>query len=240
MPEAVVGASAVGSTQPNNAELSGSAFNALCSHYKDTCDILFAAIKQREFLFYGFLIILALFSFQFSSAGLVDELFNNYLKDELHISVEKNSNLLGELLWFLLFGVSSRYYQTTVSIERQYKYIHHLEDVLTARYPAGLKVFTREGKDYSRQHPMFTGWIGFIYKTAFPIMVLLSIVIRIREELNHYEALGASVLLEFVCYLMVGTSTVLYFLAMHRKFLRQCRGNATGILEWFKQQIISF
>ena len=116
------------------ASLSEAEFNNLCSHYKDTYEIHLASIKQRDTLFYALLVILALFSLQVTSTDLVNSALSSYANKQLELSIDKNSNLFGTLLWLLLFGFSSRYYQTVIQIERQYDYIHHLEEIIGSRF----------------------------------------------------------------------------------------------------------
>jgi hypothetical protein len=195
-------------------------FNNLCSHYKDTYEIHLSSIKQRDTLFYALLVILALFSLQVTSAEFVNSALSGYINKQLDISIDKNSNLLGTLLWLLLFGFSSRYYQTVIQIERQYDYIHHLEELISKKY-ANTRAFTREGKSYLDEYPMFSNWIWLLYTLAFPLIILTCIVIRILGELEIYETLGLSLIPSFISYLLVGTSTVLYIGKLHLSGLRK-------------------
>ena len=83
-------------------------FNNLCAHYKDTYEIHLSSIKQRDTLFYALLVILALFSLQVTSTDLVNSALGSYINKQFDISIDKNSNLFGTLLWLLLFGFSSK------------------------------------------------------------------------------------------------------------------------------------
>ena len=168
-------------------------FNNLCAHYKDTYEIHLSSIKQRDTLFYALLVILALFSLQVTSTELVNSALSGFINKQLDISIDKNSNLLGTLLWLLLFGFSSRYYQTVIQIERQYDYIHHLEELISKRYP-NTRAFTREGKSYLDEYPIFSNWIWLLYTLAFPLIILTCIVIRILGELEVYETLSLSLI----------------------------------------------
>ena len=172
-------------------------FNNLCAHYKDTYEIHLSSIKQRDTLFYALLVILALFSLQVTSTELVNSALSGFINKQLDISIDKNSNLLGTLLWLLLFGFSSRYYQTVIQIERQYDYIHHLEELISKRYP-NTRAFTREGKSYLDEYPIFSNWIWLLYTLAFPLIILTCIVIRILGELEVYETLSLSLIPSFV------------------------------------------
>ncbi len=195
-------------------------FNNLCSHYKDTYEIHLKSIKQRDTLFYALLVILALFSLQVTSAELVNSALSGYVNKQLDISIDKNSNLFGTLLWLLLFGFSSRYYQTVIQIERQYGYIHHLEELISKKYP-NTRAFTREGKSYLDEYPIFSNWIWLLYTLAFPLIILTCIVIRILGELEIHETLELSLIPSFISYLLVGTSTVLYIGKLHLSGLRK-------------------
>lgn len=195
-------------------------FNNLCSHYKDTYEIHLSSIKQRDTLFYALLVILALFSLQVTSAELVNSALSGYINKQLDISIDKNSNLLGTLLWLLLFGFSSRYYQTVIQIERQYDYIHHLEELISKKY-ANTRAFTREGKSYLDEYPIFSNWVWLLYTLAFPLIILTCIVIRILGELEIHETLGLFLIPSFISYLLVGTSTVLYIGKLHLSGLRK-------------------
>lgn len=208
-------------TQQSNLSVSlgETEFNNICSHYKDTYEIHLASIKQRDTLFYALLVILALFSLQVTSTDMVNSALSSYVNKQLDISIDKNSNLFGTLLWFLLFGFSSKYYQTVIQIERQYDYIHHLEEIVSSKYPR-TRAFTREGKSYLNEYPLFSNWIWFLYTLAFPLIILLCISIRIYGELANYESLGISLLPGFVCYLLVGASTILYIGKLQGSSLR--------------------
>ncbi len=189
-------------------------FNNLCAHYKDTYDIHLASVKQRDMLFYALLVVLALFSLQFTSSELVNNALCGLAKKQLDLTINKSPNLLSTLLWFLLFGLSSKYYQTVIQIERQYDYIHYLEEFINTKY-YGTRAFTREGKSYLDKYPLFSNWTCLLYTLAFPTIILLCIVIRIYYELKSYETLGASLVPIFTSYLLIGTSTILYLGKLH-------------------------
>lgn len=195
-------------------------FNNLCSHYKDTYEIHLSSIKQRDTLFYALLVILALFSLQVASTELVNSTLSNYANKQLDISIDKHSNLFGTILWFLLFGFSSRYYQTVIQIQRQYDYIHHLEEIISSKY-SGTCAFTREGKSYLNKYPIFSNWIWLLYTISFPLIILLCSTIRIYGELENYEALRLSIIPCFISYILVGTSTILYIGTLHSSSLHK-------------------
>lgn len=207
-------------TQQSNLSISlgEMEFNNLCSHYKDTYEIHLASIKQRDRLFYALLIVLALFSLQVTSMDMVNSAISSSLYKHLNITIEKNSNLFSTLIWLLLFGFSSKYYQTVIQIERQYDYIHHLEEIVNGRYE-GTRAFTREGRSYLIEYPWFSNWICFLYTLLFPLIILLCINIRIYSELVNYETVGISLAPAFISYFLVNISTILYIHKLHKQLL---------------------
>lgn len=195
-------------------------FANLCSHYKDTFDIQIGTIKQRDRLFYILLLILSFFSLQIMSGDLINGAISSYVNKQVGILIDDRSNLFGTILWFLVFGVSSRYFQIILQIERQYDYLHALEHMLNSHYE-GTIAFTREGKTYNTNYPLFSNWMCFLYTVAFPVLILTCIIIRINIDLNALNTLGFKLLPAFLCYLLVGTSTILYMDKLHRPTIKQ-------------------
>jgi hypothetical protein len=107
-------------------------FNNLCSHYKDTFDIHQATIKQRDTLFYSLLVILAVFTLQLSSTDMVSGIVSDYINKATGITLGRSADFISTLLWLLLLGFTTRYYQVVLEIERQYSYLHALEEKLNS------------------------------------------------------------------------------------------------------------
>jgi hypothetical protein len=189
-------------------------FNNLCSHYKDTYEIHLSSVKQRDSLFYALLVIIAFFSLQIASADFVNATITDYLTKNVGVTIDKDSSLIASLLWFLLFGVSTRYYQVVVQIERQYDYLHKLEKLINRKYYSSTDVFTREGETYLANYPLFSNWVCALYTWVFPILILSCTYLRIKLETTNTTNIYI-LLPNLVCYFMVSMSTILYLCKMH-------------------------
>ena len=204
-----------------------SKFNSLCSHYKDTYEIHRATINQRDTLFYGLLLILAVFTLQLSSTDAVAKIVVEYVSKTTGIKLGKNVDFLSTLLWFVLIGFSIRYFQVVVEIERQYGYMYALEEELNLHYKNSV-AFTREGKNYLNKYPIFSNWVWLLYTVLFPVLVLVCTYARISNEIGHAENININLYIDFVCYLVVGTSTVLYMIRLHESTIanltKRCKG----------------
>ena len=146
-------------------------FNNLCSHYKDSFDLHRSSIKQRDLLFYCLLIILAIFTLQISSAETVVNIVNEYVTKISGVKIGNNLGFISTLIWLLLLGFSTRYFQVVLEIERQYEYLQALEIQLNSYY-SGSKAFTREGKAYLSKYPLFSNWVWLLYTLFFPCFIV--------------------------------------------------------------------
>jgi hypothetical protein len=170
-------------------------------------------------LFYALLVITAFFSLQITSIEFVNGIITDYLTKEIGITISKDSNLISTLLWFLLFGISTKYFQVTTQIERQYNYLHVLEKELATYYPE-TGIFTREGESYLKGYPIFSNWLWFLYTIAFPLLLLLAISIRLKSEIYIGIAINIYHFIpNFICCALIYISTTLYLWKIHRNWI---------------------
>lgn len=189
-------------------------FNNLCSHYKDTFDVHLASIKQRDTLFYGLLIVLAVFTLQLSSTEVVANVVGEYVNKTTGIELGNNIDFVSTLLWFLLLGFTTRYFQVVLEIERQYDYLHVLEEKLNSFY-SNSRAFTREGESYLSKYPLFSSWVWFLYTVFFPILILFCVIMRIISEIEVIESIKVNQTINFTCFIIVGISSFLYMYRLH-------------------------
>jgi len=109
-------------------------FNNLCSHYTDSFNNHKKSVKQRDTLFYILLSILAVFTLQITSPDIVATTTEEYVNNSLGIKIGNNIEFIATLFWLLLFGFSTKYFQVVVEIQRQYKYLHAIEELLNKSY----------------------------------------------------------------------------------------------------------
>lgn len=175
-------------------------------------------LRQRDILFYILLAATAAFSLQAASPEAANSALTEYIANAVGVKVSKDSRLLDSMLWFLLLGTSTRYFQLNVQIERQYEYLHGLESYLNKYFPR-TSVFTREGISYLENYPLFSNWIWFLYTIAFPVLLLAAITVRIKLQLSSAIQL-TSIAFDTTCYFLVGTSATLYLVRMHRSWIK--------------------
>ena len=70
--------------------------------------------------------------------------------------------------WILTLAITLRYCQATVSVERQYDYLHELEEKVS-RELGDEALYRREGRAYLDDYPLFQDWAYVCYCFLFPV-----------------------------------------------------------------------
>jgi hypothetical protein len=99
-------------------------------------------------------------------------------------------------------------------VERQYSYIHKVEEKLNKEL--GEKVITREGEDYLYKYPLFSNWMGLLYTIVFPLLLLVISGTKIVTELRHDWSIN--LFLDCTFFLLLAISIILYLIMLHFKF----------------------
>lgn len=175
----------------------------LYDHYKETCMIQreVLATRNKLFAYMSITIIIAfLMAFQPQTVGsLIVKIVNNKFGTDITSQIK----VIQSGLWVALLYVTVRYYQSSIYIERTYRYIHNLEERIS-----GLMndAFDREGKSYLKEYPKCIDLIDVIYKWIFPI--LFTIVVTCKIIMEH--AVSMFFLFDGVIYLILVALTILY------------------------------
>lgn len=140
----------------------------LHEHYRDTCGVMQGLRVSRDRCFYLVIAVLAAALFDVATPQGFATAVGDLLKARLGLSNALDLAYVRSILWFLLLGLTLRYSQLTLNLERQYGYVHKLEEVLQeAVHPA----FQREGSAYLDDYPRFLTWAHFLYTVAFPLLL---------------------------------------------------------------------
>lgn len=102
----------------------------LHSHYQDTCAALQGFRSQREKFLYWILAALVLVLYDVGAPQQFGAVAGDLLRRQTGVSSIPDLSYLSTILFFILLGLTLRYCQTVIHIERQYKYLHELESTL--------------------------------------------------------------------------------------------------------------
>ncbi len=189
----------------------------LYDHYKDTCAIVGEAVKRRDRAMLLVIIAAAFFAFQTIFPSAADLAVTDYLGFKFGLTLGINLSIIGNVVWVLILLFTLRYFQTAVFVERQYAYLHQLEDKLNVAI--GQDLITREGKSYLADYPRFSDWMWMIYTIIFPALLFFVTCVKIAAEWLSTSGEGVTfgLLVNTGIFILLAVSIGLYLGMLHFK-----------------------
>lgn len=186
----------------------------LNDHYKETVADFKKTGKSRDGNFLAMLILVGVMAFQFVSPSHSQSVLTQIAHEKLGVDAALSVNFLGSLVWFALLYVAIRYFQAVINLEKQYNYSHDLEEQLSKHYDG--KAFTREGKTYLKDYPIFSDWVHIVYRTIFPILLLIVVTVKILGEWLAATRSAIPLALDSVLYVALLITIVLYMYSLYK------------------------
>lgn len=186
----------------------------LYDHYRDTCSVVTEAVKRRDRLMLFVVVTAGLFALQTFFPSISNEGVSGFLNFKFGFTLKSDLAVIGNALWFLLLIFSLRYFQTQVFLEKQYSYLHELEEKINGRL--GDSTVGREGAGYLSNYPLFSNWISIVYTIFFPMILFLIAAIRIGSEWRG--AVGKpslGLLLNSLVFAFLAISILIYLKTIH-------------------------
>jgi len=182
----------------------------LNDHYKDTFLYIREYIKLRDKLLIFILLTIAVMLLQIHSPKEFSDAISKFIAEKIESSSFTDLSFIGTLNWFLLLGLSLRYFQTTVLIDRQYEYIHQVEEYIRNNYT--IDVFAREGRHYLHDYPLLSDFAHILYVKIFPFLLLLVGIIKILRELPNLRSNVEMTVINFVIFIIFAALILLYLI----------------------------
>lgn len=155
----------------------------LHEHYRDSCTVAQAIRSSRDRYFYSIVAVLSLVLFDVYSPADYSALVSEALAKRLEVARAPDLGYLRSVVWVVLLGLTVRYCQAVLLLERAYKYLHSLEDELAKDLGS---VFGREGRAYLADYPAFLNWANRLYTVLFPALLVAAVVAAaVRETANR-------------------------------------------------------
>lgn len=145
----------------------------LHEHYNNTFAHIRDREQRRDRLFVTLALMFALLVFQVQYPATVGGALGTVSVAGVELSVrDLPLEALLDVTWLLTLLVGLKYCQTALAVERQYPYLHHLEEEIATRL-GDPELFCREGRAYLRAYPSVLNWAWFCYVILFPLAVVL-------------------------------------------------------------------
>lgn len=188
----------------------------LHEHYRDSCTVMQGQRTARDRYFYMMIAVIAVAWFDVVAPQNFATIIGDALKTKLQLTVAPDLAYLRSVLWFLLLGLTVRYCQAALSVERSYDYIHDVEQILAEQVH---KRFAREGSAYLSKYPLFLQWTHYLYVVAAPLLLLAVVATWTRAQIPDWNAWTWSGLVWFDCLvsLAIVVSILLYWAFQIRK-----------------------
>ena len=198
------------------------------SHYDDSHRIVRSLEQQRNRLFFFLLIVIGALSLQLGYAVKITDVVSTARVPHAALDLERipTSALLSST-WVLLSFLLLRYYQTTLHIEKQYTYIHRLEESLSMIL--GRKgIISRESTAYKTEKgKVFRYWTWLSFTIVYPVMILFAVVFM---QVIEWHSSGVQVpnrVFDLVVALIGSVTVVLYLGGVWWGKIKR-RGNTKG------------
>jgi hypothetical protein len=203
-------------------------FQTLHDHYKDTFALQREYLKLRDRLFvYTLLVFAAMFIFTIVPMD-PSKAVTDFVKEQFKVTLSLNRETLNTILWFVLLCLVVRYFQTNIVVERQYNYIHMVENELNSLYNPKGEMFTREGKSYLGNFQTFSTLAGYLYILVFPMLLVTVTTYNIYTEVMTKTSFDQTLVLDIVFWLLLFIYTIVYSISIHLKKIYNI---------WFKVKI---
>ncbi len=156
----------------------------LHDHYKETFARIREAEGLRDRLFLVVIALYALLSLEIGYPAAVGGSLGTVTVAGAEVNLQALPlEALLTATWVLTLTISLRYCQKCILVDRQYDYLHKLEDALSEAVGGG-DLYRREGKVYLTDYPFFldVSWISYVI--LFPLIVILATVGLLWRELS--------------------------------------------------------
>lgn len=158
----------------------------LHDHYKETFSYIREREKQRDRLFLITIGILGLLFLEVQYPSDI-QLFFKTIKThgaEINFSIFPVS-IVTSLTWTVFLIIVLRNCQVSITIDRQYEYLHKLEDFIGDFFQDS--IYSREGRSYLTKYPVFSNIVWIFYTILFPLIIIVLQVLIIRWEIDYRE-----------------------------------------------------
>jgi hypothetical protein len=157
--------------------------DVLHDHYKETFTRLKEIEASRDRLFLWLIGLFALLSLEIgypaATGGSLGKL--TIAGGELNLQALPLPALL-TATWVLTLTIGLRYCQKALWVDRQYPYLHTLEEAISPAVGGG-DLYQREGKVYLRGYPPLLNMAWFAYVILFPLIVVIATAVLLWREL---------------------------------------------------------
>ncbi len=177
----------------------------LYNHYIETCSNAKNNEEKRNKLFIAIGVIigvLIMFSTQENSTMII---IQQVLDEKYGCDLLFSSSIIQTVLSFILLFCTLRYCTINISLDKEYEYIHSLEENINKEFKQN--IINREGEMYLNHYPLVQNMMYYIYKCVMPILYIFIITIKVVNDISCKYVFW-QIILEIFCDIII---TVYFF-----------------------------
>lgn len=184
--------------------------NLLHDHFKDSFIYIREREKLRDKLFYIIISLFGILAFQIQYPINFHNALTtiSILETNFDLRIVPLQAILS-LTWTFIFVLLMKYYQTTINIERQYPYLHKIEEKISELLE-DKEIYCREGYEYLNKYPVFSDWTWIFYTYIMPLVFLSTTIILVYNECSNLEYPNYYKVYDLIIALFIIITLILY------------------------------
>ena len=188
----------------------------LYEHYEKSNNICRENIRVRN-KFY--VLMMFIFVLQISIIGFEDSFastLQKYLMLQHSIDITIQYNLFSAFIWIIKLYIVIRYYQSLLSVEKNYEYLHEKEKELEKN---GIKEINREGKSYLNNYELTLDIIHVVYQILSPAICMILNIYCIYNDFVSGK-ITILFLVNFICAFIIFIILISNFISNIKKMFK--------------------
>lgn len=184
--------------------------NILHDHYKESFLYIRDREKQRDRLFLFIIALIGILFLEIQYAEIFPNIFKSISLESFNLNLSTIPIFVFlSITWTYLFVLILKYCQIAIGIEKQYEYLHILEKKISNIFN-DKEIYSREGRAYLKNYPIFSEFAWIFYVLIFPIIVILSTALLLYFEWNMENTVYYHLIYDSLLVLGVALSFILY------------------------------
>lgn len=184
--------------------------NILHDHYKESFSYICDREKQRDRLFLFIIALIGILFLEIQYAEIFPNIFKSINLESFNLNLSTIPIFVFlSITWTYLFVLILKYCQIAIGIEKQYEYLHILEKKISNIFN-DKEIYSREGRAYLKNYPIFSEFAWIFYVLIFPIIAILSTALLLYFEWNMENTVYYHLIYDSLLVLGVALSFILY------------------------------
>ena len=184
--------------------------NILHDHYKESFLYIRNREKQRDRLFLFIIALIGILFLEIQYAEIFPNIFKSINLESFNLNLSTIPIFVFlSITWTYLFVLILKYCQIAIGIEKQYEYLHILEKKISDIFN-DKEIYSREGRAYLKNYPIFSEFAWIFYVLIFPIIAILSTALLLSFEWNMENTVYYHLIYDSLLVLGVALSFILY------------------------------